>query len=215
MNSTPGCAIVLATLGILALNSRANTTTLHFDDLKNVLPDWGIIPDTYGDNKPNTPDVTVDYRTFLLGGATLVPYVEFWHDNYGDLHNVAFPTQNGYMGEVSLVPSPGHTVTLQTFALGGYSHADQFGQTVRILDANYNVLLDYSPFNVEGDSGHSSFAPNITSKGALRIQWGPSWNSGLDNVTFCQDTIVPDAGSSLALLALASTTLAFARRSRR
>ncbi len=207
--------MLIASSSLLAWSPQAATSTLDFDSFQGVLANYDDIPGTYGDNLPNTPNVTVEYRTVVPAtGATHANNVEYWQSSYSDLQNVAFPTVNGYFGEISLIAAPGYTVDLHSFVLGGYPSADQPNQTVRILDGAYNIVEDYSPFNVEGNSGHSTFIPSLPGMSVVRIQWGPSWNAGIDNIVFSQaDTsAVPDAASSMALLGLASGALALARR---
>jgi hypothetical protein len=201
---------------------RAVPSTLNFDDLRPILNNFDNIPASYGDNLPNTPNVTVEYRTVSNtadphAGVLLASNLEFWEDGYSDLANIAFAVQSGNLSEISLVAAPGYNVTLESFDLGGYLRSDKLDQRVRILDANYNVVLDYTPYDVEGDSGHSSLAPNVT-RTVLRIQYGPDWNTGIDNIVFSQSPItsrVPDAGSSLVLLGSVATLLAGARICRR
>jgi hypothetical protein len=170
---------------LLNASSAKAASLITFDGLG--LSDYGDIPGTYGDNLPGTPNIQVEYRTFDLGtGATLYNNLDFWTTNYGDLQNIAFPVNNGSLGEISLIPDAGFSVTLNSFDLGGWFQTDQIDQTVRILDENFNILADYSPFNVEGDNGRSSFSPNLTRNGRIRIQFGPSWNTGIDNISFAQ-----------------------------
>jgi hypothetical protein len=108
----------------------------------------------------------------------------------------------GEFDEISLTPQTGYKVKLNSFDLAGFL-ADQPNQTVRILDANYNVVLDYSPFNMEGDSGHSTFLPNIISNQTIRIQFGTSWDTGIDNINFDQvaNNAVPEPATILGSLA--------------
>ena len=202
--------ITLATAGV------SNATILIFD-FDPPLFKLDIIPTAYGDNVSATsdavgsylegngftPNITVDYRTLNAStGETLSNSLSFWTTDYGDLVNVAYPTDDDFLGEISLIPEVGFNVTLNSFDLGGWLQTDQPGQTVRILDANYNILLNYSPFDVEGNSGHSSFAPNITSSGILRIQFGPSYSTGIDNINFDQRSDIPTVPEPTSLLGL-------------
>jgi hypothetical protein len=166
-------------------SSAKAASLLTFDGLG--LSNYGDIPGTYGDNLPGTPNIKIEYRTFDLStGDTLFNNLDFWTTDYGDLQNVAYPAQVNSMGEISLIPDAGFSVTLNSFDLGGWLRRDQVDQTVRILDENFNILANYSPFNVEGDNGRSSFSPNLTRNGRIRIQFGPSWNTGIDNISFAQ-----------------------------
>ncbi|PSB00613.1 hypothetical protein [Merismopedia glauca] len=188
-------------------------------DFNPPLADYDDIPSTYGDNvnstsdavgsylKGNgfTPNITVDYRGVnpADGSSSFFDNLDFWSTDYGDLQNIAYPVVDGTLGEISLTPQTGYKVKLNSFDLAGFLRADQPNQTVRILDANYNVLLDYSPFNVEGDSGHSTFLPNLISSQTIRIQFGNSWNTGIDNINFDQvaNNAVPEPATILGSLA--------------
>lgn len=212
-----GTAVALTLMASMPRAAEASELTFDVNGAGNS----SDIPTTYGDNISSTsdavgsygmgngftPNITVDYRTVdPTTNATHANNLDFWSNAYGDLVNVAYPVSTNHLGELSLIPEAGWSVRLNRFDLGGWPGTDQPNQTVRILDEFYNILLDYSPFNVEGDSGHSTFTPNLTHNGILRIQYGPSWNTGLDNVNFDQvrpnqvGGIIPEPGT-LALLA--------------
>ena len=124
---------------------------------------------------------------------------------------MAFGVNNGQLGEVSLVPEPGYTVILNSFDLGGYPLTDVSGQTVRVLDANDVVLVDFSPQLVEGDAGHTHVVPPqaIVAAGEIKIQFGPNWYVAIDNVNFdqgfsnellqCQDDLVDSTADAQGL----------------
>jgi hypothetical protein len=176
-------------IGAISFNSEAAkaASLLTFDGLR--LDDFANIPGSYGDNLPDTSNIQIEYRTLdAISGVTLADNLSFWSTGYGDLENVAFPTSNGYLGEIALIAQAGYSVTLNSFDLAGWPLSDQLAQTVRILDGNFNILANYSPVNVEGDSGRTSFSPNLTQSGTIRIQFGPSWNTGIDNIGFSQGT---------------------------
>lgn len=176
--------------GAVVCNAEAAkaASLLSFDGLS--LPLSGSIPGTYGDNLLDTPNIQIEYRTVNpITGATFADHLDFWPTDYGTLTDVAYPVSNGYLGEISLIPEAGYAVTLESFDLAGWRQTDQLNQTVRILDEGFNILLDYSPFTVEGDAGFSAFTPMITRAGTLRIQFGPSWDTGIDNVRFSQSGV--------------------------
>ncbi|HUW83372.1 MAG TPA: PEP-CTERM sorting domain-containing protein [Phycisphaerae bacterium] len=196
--------------------SRATILTFEIPGLI----DWQEIPGTYGDNVRSiydglghyeqgagwTPNITVEYRTFNLSdNSTRTNKLDYWSTGFGDLEDVAQSTSQSFMGEISLVPEAGWSVVLDGFGLGGYG--DQLDQIVRIVDENYQILVDYSPVDV-GGAGHNTFTPGLTHAGTVRIQFGPNWNTGIDNVHFHQ---VPEP----ATLALVAIGLAVARRRRR
>jgi hypothetical protein len=181
--------VTLASLSIGCLVTSVDTakaaSVINFDDLAPSLFNYAPIPGDYGSNLLSTPDIAVEYRTLTTSGTTIANNLSFWNNGYSGLTNVAFPTQNSHLGEISFIPRAGYSVTLNSFDLSGY-FADQPDQTVRIMDEFYNILQDYPFFNVEGNSGPSSFNPNLTRAGILRLQFGPSWNTGIDNIRFDQ-----------------------------
>jgi hypothetical protein len=165
------------------IDAAKAASIIDFDDLS--LGNFGAISNNYGSNLSGTPDIAIQYRTLITSGPTL-DYLSFWQDGYSDLKKVAFSSSNGSLAEISFIPTAGYSVVLNSFDLGGYLFSDVPDQTVRIVDEFYNVLQNYSPFNIEGNSGHSSFNPNITHAGILRIQFGPDYDTGIDNIRFDQ-----------------------------
>jgi hypothetical protein len=204
-------AAILAATTLLPLPAAA--TVLTFEGLglpAPVAPDYDPVPADYGDAaEPTcdaggccdaagcygegagfTPNVTIEYRTVdPTTGTQLQPHLFYYDTNYGDLADVAFPAQNNALGEIALVPEPGYRVILHGFDLGGWDREDHANQTVRVLDANGNVLGSFGPMTVEGDTTHTQVAPPtpIVSATAVRIQFGPSWSVGIDNVSFEQE----------------------------
>ena len=185
---------------VLAVKT-ANATILTFSDLN--LNNFGDIPVKYGDNVNSfndgigsyeegngfTPNVIVEYRTVnATDGSTISNNLDYWNNQYGNLIDVAFPIQDGTLGEISLTPDTGYFVKLNSFDLAGYPGFTQPNQTVRILDKNFNILVDYSPFDITGN-GHNTFFPDILTSDIIRIQYGPSWNTGIDNINFDQQTV--------------------------
>lgn len=187
--------LVTALLVWAVLAGLAEATILTFDNLGN-------IPETYGDNvsalcdgvgcygKGNgfTPNITVEYRTLTVGGGsggTLFNALGLWPTNYGDLVNNAYPANPTSTGEISLVPEPGWSIRLNSFDLAGWPNRSYSNQPLRILDEDYNVLMELSPFFVPGQ-GRATVTPNLTHGGILRIQFGNNWNIGIDNINFDQ-----------------------------
>jgi hypothetical protein len=54
----------------------------------------------------------------------------------------------------------------------------------QILDANLNVLLDYSGTVKGAGASHSTFSPGLVSSGAIHIRFGNTVNVGIDNINF-------------------------------
>lgn len=204
---------------VIALGSLVATAAaqviLNFDDLS--LPDFGDIPASYGDGlDPNIPDL--QYRTFSAAdGTTLTAQLDFWNNDYGDLTKIAFASSDGNVAEITFVPAPGYGVRLISFDMAGWLHQNRTNTIMRLVDVSGNVLLDFAalgPVLIQGDfSGpqHSTFTPDLTHFGTVRLQWGTDWNIGLDNVRF--QAVIPEP-STWTLLALGVATLTFAARRR-
>ena len=156
MKTSLSRSFCLAALGVLTTPFIGSAVLFNFDDLG--LLDNDPIPVTYGDNLPGAPNITVDYRTVNPGdNSTVASYLSFWNTGYGDLAKVPYAVSNGNLAEISLVPAPGYSVTLQSFDYAGYL-STQPAQTLRVLDENYNLLLDYTPNDFPGSS-HGNAAP--------------------------------------------------------
>lgn len=214
--------LVLGVIFLLSFSNLVHSTILTFEGLG--LPNYGEIPQAYGDNVVNisdgvgnylegngfTSNIRLEYRTLSPGdGTTIEEHVEYWDLQYGDLADVAFPSVNGNLAEISFVADPGWLVRLNDFDIAGWPNQTQSEQTVRILDGAFNPLVDYSPVDITGID-HDSFSPNITGQ-ILRIQFGPSWNTGIDNINFDQfeqpDQAIPEPST---LLLLSSGLIGFA-----
>jgi hypothetical protein len=196
------CSLSIALAGF---SVSAQTTTLDFDSFIGVLSDYQAIPGTFGSDALNTPNIGVSYQTVDGSGGVYAPYVEFWDGSYGDLPAVAYAAANGYYAQVILTPQAGHSVTLDSFELGGWPNTDQANQTVEVLNGIGQVVWsDGGPLSVTiPGNGHLTLTPDISSSGPLVLEFGPSWNTGVDYVEFSQSNSVPDSGSGLALMAAA------------
>jgi len=171
----------------LALSSHGQIV-LNFDDL--TLNNYDPIPAAYGDTLvANIADL--QYQTLNPGDFSLYEaHLEFWNSDYGDLTKVAYPSANGMVGEIAIVPAEGYGVKLVSFDMAGYSHADLTNVVMRVLDGSGNVLHNFAAGGavaIQGDGTgpqHSTFTPNLTVAGTMRLQWGTDWNVGLDNLQF-------------------------------
>lgn len=170
--------------------------------------DWDPIPQTYGDNLAGTPNTTVEYLTLGYPGSTLL----HWNSSYGDLDDVAFSQVNGALAELSLVPAPGYQVTLIGFDVAGWPTVDYPNSTVQVVDGANTVIWGGSGVTVHGAGPtHDHYAPNLTSTGPLRIQFGPNYNVGIDNVRFSESPI-PEPSSYALLAGLGLVAFAGCRR---
>jgi PEP-CTERM motif len=220
---------VLAGLLSLTASLPATATVLTFEGLG--LSTFGDIPGTYGDNLPGTPNITVEYFTRnVSNGSINVANLDYWSTDYGDLVDVAFPVCNvGCYGVLTLVPTAGFAVRLNSFDLGGWPDVDHPNSLVAVSndfgDGSGTILVNYSPANVLGANNmHSSFFPNVLATGPVSIIFGfNDWNVGLDNVNFdqcavgtaeCSQTAPSPEPSTMGLLSLGLAALA-RRRARR
>jgi hypothetical protein len=142
-----------------------------------------------------TPDIAVSYVT--IGDEN---EMSAWPNGYGDLADVAYPTNNGYMADITLTPQNGATLILNSFDMAGYNEADVAGQTIEILDSGNNVLDNYSGTIVGAGPTHESLSPGITSTTPIQIVFGPSWDDGISNINFDETSASPVPEPSAWLL---------------
>lgn len=205
-------ALAIVAVWIAGFAVPADAAVITFDDLRGPLNDFSDIPLVYGDIGEL---LDVQYRSVNpANGTTHDTHLDFWEDDYGDLRNVAFAPHNGFLGELSLVAAPGWEVELNGFDLAGWKNQDYSGQTVRLLDAAFNTLADYSPAHIEGDfvgARHVHVASGAVGN-VIRIQFGPDWNVGIDNVDYSLRQVPEPA--SLALAGMGLLGLMYVRKRR-
>jgi hypothetical protein len=191
---------------------RAADTFIDFDNLTYTNPT--PVPVGYQSSALNTPDILVGYRSFDSGtGTTVDASINLWNLNYGDLNKVGIASQTGLGAEIALTPTNGATVTLASFDLGGRPRTDIAAAFIRVVDGAGTVLWSASNLTVAGTgSTHSSYSPNLTAAGVLRIQWGTDSNIGIDNVRFSQSPLAAPEPTTLALIGLGSALVLLRRR---
>ncbi len=209
---------------VVGMAAMSQATVMTFQDLN--LGNYGIIPNTYGDNvtgpgsAPNgtyllgngwTPNVVTDYRTVDPSGTTYVSYVDLWNAGYGDLPNVAFAATNGYYAEITLTADAGLDVVLNSFDIASYTSVERPVAQLQILDGARNVLWNADGHTIPAGNVHSSFSPGIRGN-VLILRWGDDWNTGVSNINFDQANPVPEP-ATLTILSLAAVA-ALRRRSR-
>ncbi|HVG39155.1 MAG TPA: PEP-CTERM sorting domain-containing protein [Pyrinomonadaceae bacterium] len=165
---------------------RAFADEINFDPLAATLINGADIPQGYG----STAQVSVAYSIYNFGTDEYFPVTaRFWNGGFGDLPTAAYTGFNGNLADITLTPLGGATLTLNSFALAGFN-VDQPDQIVRILDGSGHVLRDYSPFTVTG-TGRNIFSPNLSSTGPLSIQFGPTFNTGINYINFTTGVVEP------------------------
>jgi hypothetical protein len=147
----------------------------------------GNVPDGFG----SSSHLTASYSTVNGSGSVDSNNMGVYY-GYGALQMAAYPSQNGDYGEITLAPAPGYQVTLSSFVMAGY-YTNVSGQTVQILGANGNPVLDYSPATLMGATKQDStmFTSDLTSTGPLTIKIGPSWDDGIDYISYSTAPISP------------------------
>lgn len=165
-----------------------------------------------------TPNVVASYRTIdTMDQSAYVDFLYLWTTDYGDLENVAFAAANGYLAEITLTPDAGFGITLNSFDLAGWPWTSFDDQPLTIYDANYKVLLDYSPIDVAGAGGaHTHVAPVLSHNGTIHIRFSDNWSVGIDNINFDQyrASAVPEPATFASAALAAVAGLAALRRRR-
>lgn len=178
----------VAVLALVLLHpwpSAAASFLLDFDSGLVSMFDGVPISQAYGDGPSH--DVVYNSRVSAGNTAPLPEQVLFWDSGYGDLVAVSYCgwcDELTGVGEIAILPLPGHVVTLASFDLAGY--LGDFDSQFTIYDAAYGVLFSSGAITVQGDvGGHSSFTPDLTSSSGIILQWGPdAYDTGIDNVAF-------------------------------
>jgi hypothetical protein len=184
-----------------------SATVLTFSNLENgrggEILNYAIISQMYGDNVVTTttngigsylkgsgftPNITTSYSaTNAATGEILDDYVAYWSGGYSDLEGVAIARQNNHYVEITLTPENGYTVVLDSFDMASWSQVDRSLKTLQVLSANRAVLWNSGVNIIHGKNDvHDTFAPNISSTGAITIRWGTDYNIGIDNISFHQ-----------------------------
>ncbi len=186
------CALAL----LAATATMASATVINFAALQPY-NSYAFIPNAVGssgnpviaNDYGSTAQVTVGYRTFNNDASktTFSSRLQLWNTGYSNLPAVVFSEGNGRGAEITLTPTTGFAVTLQSFQLGSYPASNGVGPnlTVPLLQ----VIDTATSAVVWSDNGRvvnttQSLAPNVSSSSGLILQWGYNWNIGLNNLMF-------------------------------
>lgn len=145
----------------------------------------------------------------------------FWNSGYADLAGVIYNSINSVLS-IEIRALTGFQVTLDSFQIAPYeSYTDTTGYEVADLADTGTSLLSATGLDLDNSTA-LTISPNLTSANGFLITFGPdAWNNGMDNITFTTSALpttsstVPDASSTLALLALGLAGLGFAARKRK
>ncbi|MEN0019615.1 MAG: hypothetical protein AAF747_01890 [Planctomycetota bacterium] len=166
---------------------------------------------SYGTDFGPTPNIVAAYGT----GSTVNTAVLQWADQFGDLTNIAYGTENAQQLLVTLTADAGWLVDLRGFDIAGWPVVDYTINSVEVLAngsavfSETNVLVRGATLDAEGRR-HTSFdfaqglqAREITiALDVSNITGTAQDNIGIDNVAFAQ--VVPAPGVAGSLLAAAA-----------
>lgn len=203
---------LLAAFGLI-LGHIVVADQINFDPLAGS-SNYSPITAPYG----STANVAVTYATLAtFGGALVTPNIDFWNAGYGNLPTAGFASSNGFVGDITLTPLSGTTLTLNDFTMAGWPQADKPNQTVEVLDAANNVLFAFNgtiPGCCSPAGTSKLFSVNLSSSGPLSIEWGTDWNAGINYIDFNGPVTTPEP-ATLSLLGAGLLSLAAARRKAR
>lgn len=171
-----------ATLGFLAAFTASpalsETVIMTFDEEAG---DYTAFDDTIGDSTyVDVTNATLDD----FGNATVYEnHLEHWTNNYSELVDIAFPSNDGYVGQLAFDVTSGYQITFDSFDFGNYSNGNSpRDATFRIYNSAYNIVWEQ---NILSHTGNSvNLTPGVTLTGMAYFQWGTDWNVGIDNFQY-------------------------------
>ncbi len=201
-------AVLVGILAVPLSDSPVSATSLTFQggvDGDHPTQFAGGIPSIYGNRDTGllgslvnqydlegngwTPHISTDW----LGGAYL-----WGGEDFGSLQTVAQLQARGGYGQLALIPDAGFSVVLNSLDIAAPAYLPPRYQTVRVLDASFNILWG-GTFAVPTE-GALHLTPNISSSDRLYLQFGTETWIGMSNINFDEfdtQTPVPEPASLL------------------
>lgn len=162
----------------------STAAVLTFDGLG--LYDGEYIPQTYGDLAHL--DVSYQSREGFGNTAALLPELSYWNTGYSDKTGVAYAVSDDSVAEIAFVAAAGYVGKISSLEFGKYATEDING-SFAIYDSSWNVLWSLTESSIW--DGGINISPDISFTGTAYVQWGTSWNLGLDRLTYSVTQDVP------------------------
>ncbi len=207
---------VLCLLVAVAPSASAQTTVMDFSSLQPYT-NYDPAPQSFGDHL--NLNVSNQTRTGFGDASTLCGSIEMWGAGYSSLSSAGFACTDGNVGEFFFEPLNGNSVTLNSLSIGSYlASTNGVGpsraMSVRVFDSNWSELYSFSG-NV---TTTQQLLPAVSSSTGLYLQWGTSWNTGVNLISTTvgsNQAPVPEPSSVLLLSAgLGLIGMSAARRRR-
>jgi hypothetical protein len=192
-----GAAFVLA-MAAGATSAQAAINTLDFSG--NICGSTGdaacsgyaAIGQSYGD----TAQVDVSYRAVnATSGALHSSSLQYWDDNYGDLHGVVWGGDGSTFSEIAFKPTAGYEVSLLDFDFATYlnRHNDV---PIKILSGDGTTTIYDLTLTTDWPTHNSLTVNSAYFADGIILRWGPNgYDVGLDNIRF--DVRAIDTGSAV------------------
>jgi hypothetical protein len=204
----------LLLLGLPAAELSAQSFTIDFED---ILPagDGVAIASSYA--SIGTLSITNRARNGF-GAGTVNGGLCRWHDNYGDLQQIAYTCSSAAgVGEFTLTPLAGYQLTIHSFQIGEYQGRIAGDAETRIYGLGHTDPPLFSATQALVGGTHWTLTPELTTTTGFNLQWGDNWDYGIDNISITVAPLVPTAApepASMALLGLGLAVLGVGARAR-
>ena len=190
-------------LFMTAWQGIAGAAIIDFDGLTAYQP----ISDDYGDDLLPNVDVEYNVATSLGVNLSTPPSTDLrmYTSGYGDLDQAA--THLGSViglvwDQITLTPDSGYSISLLSFDIAAWTsqYPDGRDEWVRIIDEDGDVLwgsatLDQADRLFVTADGHTTFTPNVTHDGLIRLQFNyQNSKTAVDNLEITQSAVpIPGA----------------------